>query len=64
MIKKHAQMLLELRGEKYGSHHIRKLLLAYVKNIPNAKSYRLRLVQVESLEEIYEVLDEIAEDIL
>ena len=64
MIKKHAQMLLELRGEKYGSHHIRKLLLAYVKNIPNAKSYRLRLVQVANLEEIYEVLDEIAEVIL
>jgi tRNA-dihydrouridine synthase B len=59
LIKRHAKLLLELKGAKHGSHHIRKLLLAYVRNMPNAKSYRMKLVRVEGLEEIYEVLEQI-----
>lgn len=62
IIKKHAQYLIELKGEKIGTLEIRKQLLAYVKSIPFAATYRLKLVSVNSLENIHEVLDEILVD--
>lgn len=61
LIKKHAQYLFESKGEKIGMLEIRKHLLAYVKNIPNATDYRTKLVSVTSLKQIYDILKEIAE---
>ena len=63
IIKKHAQYLIDLKGERVGTLEIRKQLLAYVKSIPDAVSYRLKLVQVNSLANIDTVLDEILSDI-
>lgn len=62
IIKKHAQYLIELKGERVGTLEIRKQLLAYIKSIPFAVAYRLKLVQVDSLESIHRALDEILLD--
>jgi tRNA-dihydrouridine synthase B len=56
LIKKHAKLLFELKGEKVAMLEIRKHLLHYVKGLPNASLYRSQLVQVKSLNEIELVL--------
>ena len=59
LIIKHAQYLIESKGEKVALLEIRKHLVAYVKSIPNASQYRSLLVRVGSLDEIYAILKEI-----
>ncbi len=59
LIKKHAKYLFESKGEKIGMLEIRKHLLSYVKNLPNASKYRSKLVSVTSLNQIYDILTEI-----
>ena len=61
VIKKHADWLIEHKGEFIGTREIRKHLLQYVKGLEGAKSYRSRIVHVENLKDIYHVLDEICE---
>jgi len=61
-IKKHAELLFKLKCEKRAMLEIRKHLLAYVRGIPKAKQYRFRLVQVTSLDEIYDILKTIAKE--
>ena len=39
---------------------IRKHLLAYVRAIPGASSYRVGLARVESVAAVHQILDEIA----
>lgn len=60
IINKHAQYLFDSKGEKIGMLEIRKHLLAYVKNIPDAASYRSRLVSVTSLSKIHDIINDIA----
>src|SRR3989344_2269563 len=62
LMKKHAEYLIELKGERVGCMEIRKHLLMYVRGIPSASKYRMRLVQVDSLNTVYSVLDEIVND--
>lgn len=62
LIKKHAQYLFASKSEKIGMMEIRKHLLSYVKNLPNASKYRSILVSVTSLEQIYDILNNIAEN--
>lgn len=60
LILKHAEWLIELKGEKVALFEIRKHLLAYVKGLANAASYRSQLVRVESLRQIRDILEAIA----
>ena len=57
VIKKHAEYLIQSKGEKVAMLEIRKHLVAYVKNMPNAAQYRTKLVRVESLQEICDILN-------
>lgn len=59
LIKEHARLLFELKGEKWAAFEVRKHLLAYVRNIPHATQYRSQLVRVTSLTEVNAALDAI-----
>ena len=63
LINRHAQFLFETKSDKVGMLEIRKHLLAYVKGVPNATSYRSKLVSVTSLEQIHDILKEIVHNI-
>jgi tRNA-dihydrouridine synthase B len=58
-IKLHAKYLIEAKGVSIGTREIRSHLISYIKGVNGAKKYRMRLVHVKSLEEIYDILDEI-----
>ncbi len=60
LILKHTTQLINAKGEKRAFFEIRKHLLAYVKGLPNASKYRSHLVQVSTLNEIHDILKEIA----
>lgn len=62
LIKKHAELLFELKGEKVAMLEIRKHLLHYVKGLPHASLYRSKLVQVKSLPEIDDALQSIVDN--
>lgn len=55
----HATKLVETKWEKRGCMEVRKHLVQYIKNFPWARSYRKRLVTVESLENVRIVLWEL-----
>ncbi len=59
LIQNHAQWLIEHKGLAVGTREIRKHLLAYIKHFQYAKHYRSQLSQVQSLEEIQNILAEI-----
>lgn len=60
-IKNHAKWLFADKGEHVGCREIRKHLVAYVKSLPSARSWRQSLVHVNTLSDIYTALDTIAE---
>lgn len=55
----HAVKLVETKKEKKWCLEIRKHLVCYLKNFPWVKNYRKRLVTVETLEEVINVLNDI-----
>jgi len=57
IILRHAELLVSDKGEERACLEIRKHLVQYVKNIPNARAYRSQLVHVQSLTEIKQVLE-------
>ncbi|MBT5855432.1 tRNA-dihydrouridine synthase [bacterium] len=58
IMRQHATYLVESKGELVGCREIRKHLLCYTKGFDGAKAYRNRLCRVESLDEIYALLNE------
>jgi nifR3 family TIM-barrel protein len=58
--KLHLTRSLEWKGERQGIFEMRRHYANYFKGLPNFKPYRMRLVQTESPEEIYQILDEVA----
>ncbi|MFA6553832.1 MAG: tRNA-dihydrouridine synthase, partial [Patescibacteria group bacterium] len=60
----HVKYLVELKGEKIAFLEIRKSLLAYVKGLPHASKYRSKLVRVETLQSISDILNEISSQAL
>jgi len=62
IIKKHAKLLIEIKGDKRAMFEIRKHLLAYVKGIPKATEFRSKLVRVCSISEINDILQYIAKN--
>jgi tRNA-dihydrouridine synthase B len=58
---RHAEYLIEHKGERVGTREIRKHLLAYVKGVHGGKPYKGRLSTVNSLDEIKKILTEISQ---
>ncbi|RAP33610.1 dihydrouridine synthase [Candidatus Marinamargulisbacteria bacterium SCGC AG-410-N11] len=63
LIIKHAEWLIEHKGEQVGTREIRKHLLAYVKGIPGARQYRSKLVYVNDLNDIKHSLSTICNEL-
>ena len=56
LIIQHCELTVKLKGEKRGMLEMRKHLASYVKGIDGAKELRARLVRVESVEDVREIL--------
>ena len=57
--KKHLHKSFEWKGPKVGIFEMRRHYTNYLKGLPGIKDYRLKLVTLETVEEIDAVLDEI-----
>jgi tRNA-dihydrouridine synthase B len=57
--KKHLHKSFEWKGPKVGIFEMRRHYTNYLKGMPGIKEYRLKLVTLNTVEEINEVLDEI-----
>lgn len=55
----HLQKSVEWKGEKQGIFEMRRHYSNYFKSIPHFKEYRMKLVKLDQLADIEEVLDEI-----
>lgn len=62
--KVHLQKSVEWKGERTGIFEMRRHYSNYFKGIPHFKEYRMKLVKLESLMEIEDVLNEIREGFL
>jgi tRNA-dihydrouridine synthase B len=56
LIKKHLDLSVELKGEKWGILEMRKHLAHYIRGIPHASELRQRIMVAVSKEEIIEIL--------
>ena len=61
LILKHANWLIELKGERVGTREIRKHLVKYVQGFKGAKEFRSKLVKVETFDQIEAYIQEIIE---
>ncbi|MDQ3290725.1 MAG: tRNA dihydrouridine synthase DusB [Bacteroidota bacterium] len=59
--KLHFTRSLEWKGERQGIFEMRRHYANYFKGLPNFKPFRMRLVQTESPDEVYDILAEVAE---
>ena len=57
--KKHLEFSLEWKGEKLGIFEMRRHYTNYFRGIQGFKPYRMRLVESESPDELFSILDEI-----
>src|SRR5690554_4562866 len=62
--KVHLQKSVEWKGERTGIFEMRRHYSNYFKGIPHFKEYRMKLVKLESLVDIEDVLNEIREGFL
>src|SRR5690606_17766558 len=60
--KTHLTKSIEWKGDKLGIFEMRRHYANYFKGIPNFKEYRMKLVALNTYEEIIEVLEEIKEN--
>lgn len=58
----HLERSVDWKGERKGVLEIRKHWGAYFKNIPNFKSYRIRLMEAETLEDLKSILNDIGQN--
>ena len=58
--KMHFTKSLEWKGERLGIFEMRRHYTNYFRGLANFKPYRMRLVQTESPDEVYNILDEVA----
>ena len=61
MCKQHLKMSVEYKGERLTIMEMRHHYPHYFKAVRNFKMYKLQLLQAASLEEVYNILDEVAE---
>ncbi|MDD5770551.1 MAG: tRNA-dihydrouridine synthase family protein [Candidatus Gracilibacteria bacterium] len=62
MMSFHAKSLLECKGERKASLDIRKHLVQYLKGFPGVSNYRKRLVTIENIEALEEILNDIKKE--
>ena len=60
--KKHLEFSLEWKNERQGIYEMRRHYTNYFRGIPNFKPFRQRLVESESPQELFGLLDQIAEE--
>jgi tRNA-dihydrouridine synthase B len=58
--KMHFTKSLEWKGERLGIFEMRRHYTNYFRGLANFKPYRMRLVQTESPDEVYNILEEVA----
>ncbi|WP_026462230.1 tRNA dihydrouridine synthase DusB [Adhaeribacter aquaticus] len=58
--KSHFTKSIEWKGERLGIFEMRRHYTNYFRGLPHFKPYRMRLVQTENPQEIYDILDEVA----
>jgi len=58
----HLNKSVEWKGERTGIFEMRRHYANYFKGIPNFKEYRMRLVSLENITDIHDVLQEISEN--
>jgi len=58
--KTHFTKSIEWKGERLGIFEMRRHYTNYFRGLANFKPYRMRLVQTEDPQEVYEILDEVA----
>lgn len=61
IIKIHIQKICMYKGQERGIKEARKHIASYIKDIPNAANYRKIAFQAESIEEIFNLCEKIAE---
>ncbi len=59
--KKHVDFSMRWKGPRLGIFEMRRHYTNYFKGIPDFKPFRTRLVEVETAEEVYAILDEVIE---
>ena len=59
IILKHAEWLIESKGELIGTREIRKHLLQYIKSFPKAKTFRSKMVHVKTYNDIKTALENV-----
>lgn len=59
--KTHLEKSIEWKGNKTGVFEMRRHYANYFKGIPDFKEYRIKLVSLENIDDIYSVLEEINE---
>jgi len=58
LCRKHIQSSIQWKGEKVAGREMRKHYTLYFKGYPHFKSYRMRLVTVETFDEIEQIFTE------
>lgn len=61
---KQAELAVEHKGERVGIMEMRKHLANYIKGVHNATDFRFRLVRVETMDDVREILKELEEMLL
>jgi len=61
VIRQHLHQSVAWKGPKAGIHEMRRHYTNYLKGLPNIKEFRLRLVTLEEVSEVEEVLEEVGE---
>jgi tRNA-dihydrouridine synthase B len=59
--KKHVEFSMRWKGSRLGIFEMRRHYTNYFKGIPDFKPFRTKLVEVETAEEVYAILDEVIE---
>ena len=62
MMKKHTEMLVELKGEKWAIKRMRSPNSFYLNRMPNAIDVKRRLFQIDNQKELFELFDEYLEE--
>lgn len=60
VVKNHLAFSIDWKGNKKGIYEMRRHYTNYFRNIPDFKSYRIRLVQAEDYIEVLDILDDIS----
>ena len=63
MMKKHTEMLIELKGEKWGIKRMRSPNSFYLNGMPQAIDVKRRLFKIDNKEELFELFDEYLESV-